>query len=264
MYYNVDTSAVGPTTIPLRMDKMNPPPETNRPEPATYPGSVVPVTTLTEQIAYLISLDILSRRLAPGTRLRELELAKQFKASRPVIREALQRLKIHALVDDAPWKGAFVVRFTREELVDLFEIRAVVFQLVARWACERATTADLDDFDAAVEQMSQAARIDIDAQSYETLRNVAHRRLTQATGSASELNRRIGFSTRLGNPYSIESVRTPEQRRQSATRWRKLLALVRTRNAREAAAYALEMNTATAVAALDAFDRLLVGPDWAE
>ena len=80
----------------------------------------------TEEIAEKISLAILERRLAPGTKLGEDRLATIFGASRPRVREVLARLAHEQVVELIPQRGAFVARPTVEQAHDVFEARRLI------------------------------------------------------------------------------------------------------------------------------------------
>lgn len=69
---------------------------------------------------------ILSGALAPGTPLRQEELAAAFEMSRMPIREALRSLEAQALVDFEPHKGAVVVQITLTEALDNYAIRSAL------------------------------------------------------------------------------------------------------------------------------------------
>ena len=81
--------------------------------------------------------------LLPGAWLREIKLAQQLETGRSAIREALRILEKDGLVEIVRFRGARVTTPTADELFDLFEVRAALFGLVARFACYRASDADL-------------------------------------------------------------------------------------------------------------------------
>ncbi len=85
---------------------------------------------------------ITSGRIAAGERLSQDELARQLGVSRAPIRDALNRLEAEGLVRTAA-KGVVVAKMTPEELLDLFEVRALIEGYVARKACPRLTEDDL-------------------------------------------------------------------------------------------------------------------------
>lgn len=88
--------------------------------------------TLPEQIAEQLAQDIVSETLVPGQRLKEMELANQFGASRAPIREALRLLELRGLVQIAARRGVSVTQLSAAEVDDLYEIRASLLGLAAR------------------------------------------------------------------------------------------------------------------------------------
>lgn len=79
-----------------------------------------------EQIAERIWLAIAERRLRPGTRLKEAELAEIFEASRARIRQALALLEREGLIASEANRGAFVAKPSADEARDIFHIRRQV------------------------------------------------------------------------------------------------------------------------------------------
>jgi len=76
-------------------------------------------------------------RYAPGQRLVESELTAELGVSRGPVREALRRLAAEGLVEIVPHRGALVRRLTREQALELFEIRTELEALAARRAANR-------------------------------------------------------------------------------------------------------------------------------
>ena len=69
---------------------------------------------------------VLDHRLAPGTRLREEELARVFSVSRTLVRQALHRLAQDGVVVLRPNRGAQVPEPTRSDGAYVFDARRVV------------------------------------------------------------------------------------------------------------------------------------------
>lgn len=82
---------------------------------------------------------VLSDRISPGVRLTEEHLAREIGISRTPIREALQRLASEGLIKPLGTRGFIVSQDTREEVQELFEIRAVLEGYALRVICERIT-----------------------------------------------------------------------------------------------------------------------------
>ncbi len=101
-------------------------------------------------------MSIAERKLRPGTRLKEEQLAEIFSVSRARVRHALTALERDGLVTLVPHRGAFVAQPSIDEARDIFFARRIVeAPLVAR-LCESATPAILDRLQAHVDQELQA------------------------------------------------------------------------------------------------------------
>ena len=81
--------------------------------------------------------DLLSGRFSPGERLTEEHLAKSLGVSRTPVREALHKLESEGLVKPLESRGFYVARDSREELEDLFDIRAALEGYAIRLICAR-------------------------------------------------------------------------------------------------------------------------------
>jgi DNA-binding GntR family transcriptional regulator len=69
---------------------------------------------------------VMARKLAPGSRLGEQQLAMLFDCSRTIVREALTRLAARGIVTVTPRRGWFVIEPTEEESREAFEARRVI------------------------------------------------------------------------------------------------------------------------------------------
>ena len=76
---------------------------------------------------------------APGEWLREARLCTEFNVGRSIVRRALRNLADDGLVDLKANCGASVKQTTLQEVFDLFELRAGLYGVAARFACIRAT-----------------------------------------------------------------------------------------------------------------------------
>ena len=91
-----------------------------------------PTLTVSEQIAARVGDRILSGAMAPGARIGEQELADEFAVSRGPIRDALRILEREGLATLLPRRGAIVTELSADELRELLEIRAGLFEMVVR------------------------------------------------------------------------------------------------------------------------------------
>lgn len=83
-------------------------------------------TKLTDAVYDEIRDAIVTLRLRPGTMLRESALAEQLGISKTPVREALLQLTGDGLVEHVPYRGATVTGYEVEDVVELFELRAMV------------------------------------------------------------------------------------------------------------------------------------------
>lgn len=102
------------------------------------------MTAASDRAADVLRDRILHGALAPGERLGEVELAEKLGVSRTPVREALRRLSAEGLVDITTNKGARVVEHPRQDLDNIFLIRAHVEGLAARTAAQRASAVDIE------------------------------------------------------------------------------------------------------------------------
>jgi len=79
---------------------------------------------------------ILNSRYAPGQRLIEADLRRDFGVSRGPLREAFRRLSAEGLLQIVPNRGALVRRLSYEEMIELFQIRTALEALAVRLAAQ--------------------------------------------------------------------------------------------------------------------------------
>ncbi len=113
-------------------------------------------STATERVYAGIYAAVVERRLAPGEWLREAELAATFGVSRTVVRQALQRLAQHQVIELIHNRGA---RLPLPELADaahVFEARRVAECEIARCLGGRLDAAQLAQLRALADAEMQA------------------------------------------------------------------------------------------------------------
>ncbi len=76
----------------------------------------------------------------PGQRLVAAEISEELSASVSAVREALTRLAGEGLIDIQPHRGAVVRPQTREDIIEIFELREVIEGLAARLAAQAVAT----------------------------------------------------------------------------------------------------------------------------
>ncbi len=84
---------------------------------------VVKRESLTEQIKSILIDRIVDGELAPGDRLKELQIASEFGTSQAPVREAIRSLQALGYVEHKPHVGALVKCFNNREIEEAYQIR---------------------------------------------------------------------------------------------------------------------------------------------
>lgn len=100
--------------------------------------------------------EIREGRLMPGERLRETELADRLGVSRTPVREAIRQLESDGLVAHVPHIGASVRKLHYAEVMELYEMRAVLEGTAARLAARAASEVELRELATLNEQLAGA------------------------------------------------------------------------------------------------------------
>ena len=88
-----------------------------------------------DDLAQALRLKIQKSELAQGEWLREARLCSEFGVGRSTVRRALRTLADDGLIELEENRGARVSATTAEEVFDLYEVRAALYGLAARFAC---------------------------------------------------------------------------------------------------------------------------------
>ena len=91
----------------------------------------------TDRIVEALTTAIVERRLMPGTKLAEQQLADLFEVSRTLVRQALNRLSRNLLVSLHPRRGAFVTEPSPEEARQVFAVRELLELQLVRQLCAK-------------------------------------------------------------------------------------------------------------------------------
>jgi DNA-binding GntR family transcriptional regulator len=110
-------------------------------------------STVSESVLTEIRKDILSGKLTPGAKIDQNQLKQRFGVSAIPLREAFKQLQAEGYVDIVPHRGVQVKPLCRDEIEDLYLVRAEVEALAARLALENLGEDDLDALKGLFEQM---------------------------------------------------------------------------------------------------------------
>jgi DNA-binding GntR family transcriptional regulator len=102
---------------------------------------------LRETVYEHLRADVISCRLAPGTEIREAELAARFEVSKSPVRDALMRLETEGLVITVPRQGYRVAPVSLVDVLDMFHLRAALERACVERIVRHATDEQLKSLD---------------------------------------------------------------------------------------------------------------------
>lgn len=127
------------------------------------------------QIVEALRGRIARQDVPPGAKLRETDLAEEFRVPRSRVREALNVLEQRRLVERIPNRGAMVTRLDMTQAFHIYDLREVLEGLAARLATEKAPGAhwkkDLDSFRGPMRELVAKNDLDPYIERYEALRH---------------------------------------------------------------------------------------------
>ncbi|EGQ8474611.1 FCD domain-containing protein [Vibrio cholerae] len=100
-------------------------------------------STKSENLTEYLIEAIVEGQLAPGSKISEPELARQFQVSRGPLREALMRVEGLGLIERIPHIGARVIQLSPIKLVELYAVREALEGMAARQAARNITEIEL-------------------------------------------------------------------------------------------------------------------------
>jgi DNA-binding GntR family transcriptional regulator len=137
---------------------------------------------LSDQVKDYLLTAILAGEFPPGSRIVETRVARHLGVSQGPVREALRDLEALGVIDTTPYQGARVRQPKKGELLEAYDVRAVLESLGARLAIPRLSDADLLDLDGFVAGMQAAAQAGDESEQART--DVAfHGRIIAITGN---------------------------------------------------------------------------------
>ena len=110
-----------------------------------------------EEIREQLIDDIISGRLAPGSRITETRLAQQFGVSQAPVREALRDLELFGFVVSSPFRGTQARKISTDDLLEIYPLRAAIEGVAAREAASRVDAATLKKLEKLIGTMRAAA-----------------------------------------------------------------------------------------------------------
>jgi DNA-binding GntR family transcriptional regulator len=182
--------------------------------------------TLPEKLAAALAEQIVSGRYEPGDRLIEAGIAKEFGVSHGPVRDALRALQSSGLVIIHPYRGAQVTALTVQEVKEIYQVRAALVGLRARWIAEDSARGELvSQVRAPIAQLRELAEAHDSEEQYFALARSVNRMFTENL-SNRWLRSMLQALTLQTSRYTRLALSTPERRSESARLWKRLLSAI--------------------------------------
>lgn len=95
--------------------------------------------SLTDEIAAIVRDRILKGEYEIGEKIKENQIATELRVSRTPIREAFKLLENEGLIDYIPNRGCFAKGFTKQDVDDIYAVRAALEMLAVERSIDRIT-----------------------------------------------------------------------------------------------------------------------------
>lgn len=100
--------------------------------------------SLTDELVDIIRDRILKGEYKIGEKIKENQIATEFKVSRTPIREAFKQLENEGLIDYIPNRGCFAKGFTRQDIEDIYAVRRALEIMAVEWAVSRISDSQIE------------------------------------------------------------------------------------------------------------------------
>jgi DNA-binding GntR family transcriptional regulator len=137
-------------------------------------------TSAVDEVILAVKDAIREARYAPGQRLVEPELVREFGVSRGSVREALRRLAAEGLVEWERFRGASIIRMSRRQVTDFLELREV---LEGFGAASAAAKLDADGKSALMKLERTPNARSVIAANYDAYNNEFHDLILRLSGN---------------------------------------------------------------------------------
>lgn len=212
--------------------------------------------TLPEKIAATLAERVVSGSYCPGARLIEAALVREFGVSHGPVRDAFRILQNSGLVVIHPYRGAEVTALTVREVTEIYQVRAALVGLRARWLAEDpGRTSLVAQVEGPIAKLREIARSSDGASEYTTVAFSINRAFTESL-SNRWLRSMLQALTLQTSRYTRLALAAGERRRESARLWDTLLDAIRKGDAKRAERIASTISLATRDAAIKQLQRL--------
>lgn len=139
-------------------------------------------TTTSDYVYYELRSQILKKELKAGQRLPEIATSKRLDVSRTPVREALRRLANDGIVQLTPNGGARLIKPSKQEIEDTYEVRDHLESLAISKAAERITPLQICRLEEQI-QAEEKVFAEKNLESYLEINNDFHKIIAESSGN---------------------------------------------------------------------------------
>jgi GntR family transcriptional regulator, trigonelline degradation regulator len=110
---------------------------------------------LRDRVIEVLRKAIQDGHFAPGERITERKLGELVGVSRTVIREALRQLEADGLIENRPYRGPAVALYSRDQIVEIYDVRKALESHAAQLFAERAAQAEVRALEAVLAKLAK-------------------------------------------------------------------------------------------------------------
>ncbi len=176
-------------------------------------------TTTPDGVYRVLRAAILDGTVPPGGQLREAHIAADLGISRSPLREALTRLEEEGLIVKIPFRGAFVVEVSADDVAEIASVRLLVEPYAAELAAEalrgphRSTLLDtVDDLNRATQDHDIPASIDAHLRFHRLFYDLSGHRLLQGMWNGWEPRLRLYLSVDHRSYHDLHDLAVEHER----------------------------------------------------
>ena len=193
---------------------------------------------LSRSIAEQLKQAIYAGEFKAGDRLNEAALALRMGTSRGPIREAIRILTGTGLVTPVVNRGVFVRKVSIQEMLEIYDLRALVFGFAAERACEHVTDEHRQQFEALLDGMDRAAQAGDSGLYYEL--NVQFHGMILALSNSARAHQLYDSYVKELHLYRRQNFNAPGNMRRSNVEHRRIFEAISKGNAAKAKQHAEE------------------------
>lgn len=193
---------------------------------------------LPRNIAEQLKQLIYAGEFKAGDRLNEAALAVRMGTSRGPIREAIRILTGTGLVTPVVNRGVFVRQVSIREMLEIYDLRALVFGFAAQRACEHVTDEHRHRFEALLDGMDAAAQANDSGLYYEL--NVQFHELVLVLSQSQRAHQLYDGYVKELHLYRRQNFNAPGNMRRSNVEHRRIYEAISKGNVAKAKQYAEE------------------------